>query len=507
MARPVLLDQFGRPMQTTAEAAIAELRASARRALRASYDAARTTEENARHWNWADTLSAAAANSLSVRRVLRSRARYECLENNSFGKGIVTTLANDFISTGPKLQVQMADRKLGQLIEREWLAWTKQVKLNKKLRTARLSKVVDGECFLMAITNDRLRGPIKLDVRVIEADQVSTPGWMDGAFEDAVDGIKFDSHTGEPTEYHVLKSHPGDTMKPTLGMHEYDPIDPDWMIHLFNAERPGQARGIPEVTPALPLFAQLRRFTLATLLAAETAADFAAILKTQANAFGEDGNSPLSPFDQVPIDRGMFTALPYGYELQQLRAEHPTTTYVMFRNALLQEIARCLHMPTNKALGDSSGYNYSSARLDHQIYYHAIDVERGDWEIECLDRIFEWWLDEALLSVPELLNMPAGDVPHRWNWQPVLSVNPLQDAQATIALINAGLMTEEEYLNQQQMDPDAHYAALQRQLDRRRAAGLPIEGQTEPGTVVTPTAQQPIDTADEPVTRTALPRR
>ena len=39
------------------------------------------------------------------------------------------------------------------------------------------------------------------------------------------------------------------------------------------SDRPGQARGIPDITPALPLFAQLRRFTLAVLAAAETAAD------------------------------------------------------------------------------------------------------------------------------------------------------------------------------------------------------------------------------------------
>ncbi len=59
------------------------------------------------------------------------------------------------------------------------------------------------------------------------------------------------------------------------------------MIHYFRADRPGQSRGIPEITPALPLFAQLRRYTLAVLAAAETAADFAAVLYTDAPANGE----------------------------------------------------------------------------------------------------------------------------------------------------------------------------------------------------------------------------
>ena len=42
-----------------------------------------------------------------------------------------------------------------------------------------------------------------------------------------------------------------------------------------------------EITLALPLFAQLRRYTLAVLGAAETAADFAGILYTDSPANGE----------------------------------------------------------------------------------------------------------------------------------------------------------------------------------------------------------------------------
>ena len=45
------------------------------RIVRARYDAASTNDENRRHWANADSLSANAANSPEVRRVLRNRAR------------------------------------------------------------------------------------------------------------------------------------------------------------------------------------------------------------------------------------------------------------------------------------------------------------------------------------------------------------------------------------------------------------------------------------------------
>ena len=74
------------------------------RVLRARYDAAQTSPENARHWAMADALSADAAGTADVRRRLRERARYE-VANNSYAKGIVLTLANDCVGTGPRLQL------------------------------------------------------------------------------------------------------------------------------------------------------------------------------------------------------------------------------------------------------------------------------------------------------------------------------------------------------------------------------------------------------------------
>jgi lambda family phage portal protein len=507
----MLLDHRGQPMPTTAERERAKTLGMIRAKLRAAYDAAQTTSENRKHWRWADDLSASEANSLEVRRTLRARSRYECLQSNSFAKGIVCTLANDFVSTGPNLQLQLKDKERARVIEQAWRRWMKASSLVRKLRTARLAKCVDGETFLLAKTNPRMVGPVKLDLRLVEADQMSTPGWFDGLYENAVDGIKFDDF-GNPIEYHELPYHPGDRRGFIKSLYEYSRINPRYVIHLYNHERPGQARGVPEVTPALPLFAMLRRYTLAAVLAAETAADFVAILQTQAGAFDTDGSHPQNPFESVDIDRGMMTALPYGYELSQLKAEQPTTTYVEFRNALLQEIARCIHMPTNKARGDSSGYNYSSGRLDHQIYYHAIECERIDWQDDCLDRILGWWMEEARLVQPELFaGLPQYDdirevvaeLPHRWTWRPATSINPREDATAATTLIESGLMSERQYLLEHGMDPESHWADIEEETPRRAARMRALAMATTPPVdqVAEPTDPEPAEPEPaEPVT-------
>jgi len=132
-----------------------------------------------------------------------------------------------------------------------------------------MARAEDGEAFAMLVSNDALPSSVTLDLRLIEADQVATPDLKPDA-KGAVDGIVFDRF-GNPREYHVLKAHPG-SKQAALGM-KYDRVPAESMIHWFRADRPGQSRGIPDIMPALPLFAQLRRFTLAVIAAAETAAN------------------------------------------------------------------------------------------------------------------------------------------------------------------------------------------------------------------------------------------
>jgi hypothetical protein len=80
-----------------------------------------------------------------------------------------------------------------------------------------------------------------------------------------VDGIVFDEF-GNPKEYHVLKNHPGGSSG-AVGQ-DCGKVPAESMIHWFRADRPGQSRGLPDILPALPLLAQLRRYTLAVIAAA-----------------------------------------------------------------------------------------------------------------------------------------------------------------------------------------------------------------------------------------------
>jgi len=444
------------------------------RFIRAKFDSAQTTPDNRRHWANADGLSADAAANPEVRRTLRNRARYE-VANNSYARGIVLTLANDVIGTGPRLQMLADGDESNQTIEREFSAWARAIDLPGKLRTMRQSRAQDGEAFAILHSNDNLDSPVKLDIRLIEADQVTTPR-LTMATVNAVDGIVFDEF-GNPKEYHILKNHPGSATT-GLGL-DYDRIPAESVIHWFRADRPGQSRGLPDILPALPLFAQLRRYTLAVVAAAESAANIAIFMKTTTPAGGEAAE--VEPMTEMEFSPNMAVFGPEGWEPTQIRAEQPSTTYDMFKREILNEIARCLNMPYNIAACNSSGYNYASGRLDHQTYYKSIRVEQAHCETVVLDRILDAWMAEAVkvFGLGELQ-----DWPHQWFWDGHEHVDPAKEANAQATKLTSNTTTlASEYAKcgkdwETELRQRAKEVALMKELGLTVAQATPAGAQT-----------------------------
>lgn len=462
-----------------------EQRARSGRTVNAAYDVAQTTDNNSRHWANADDLSARSANSEEVRRTTRRRARYEALENNCYAKGIVLTLANDTIGTGPRLHLMTPDAEVNTTVEKQFAEWLEATGASEKLRTGRGTKAVDGEVFKHFITNPALSTPVKLDFVASEADHFTTP--YDRAFDPRiVDGIEFDA-AGNPVAYYRQKAHPGGDLHTIFSM-QWERLEASQVIHLFRKDRPGQIRGYTEIGPALPLFAQLRRFTLATLSAAEFAASQNGVMETSSAAIADPDD--VEALDSIPFDRNGWLTLPRGWKLNQLKAEHPTTTFEMFKKQIIEEMARCLNMPFNIAAGNSSGYNYSSGRLDHQTYFKAIGIERSYWASQCLDRLFLAWLQEAALIpgyLPEELRRMAklGQLPpHQWFWDGNEHVDPQKEAAAEIMLRDAGMLTEAEYWAKRGKGWMAQHEQLERERKSREQRGLTYV--KEPNTNVPP---------------------
>lgn len=433
-------------------------------AVRARYDAAQTTPGNAAHWSMADFDSADCENNPPVRAILRSRSRYEC-SNNPWLYGILLTAADDIIGTGPRIQIESIHKQANE-IERDFSSWARQIGLSRKLRTARLARIRDGEAFLVKVNNPKISGMVKLDYMLIDCDRVMSP-YVNVVLDNKpldVDGITFDRY-GNPIKYSIAKFHPGGCNCAEYGFYDVKAAD---VIHLYRATRPEQHRGIPEITSALPLFALLRRYELATVQKMETSANISGVVFTDNYDIAPDNAVQLAGSEDIVINRDSFVSLPPGWKLQQFTNLNPTDSQNDFSLMVKTEVARCLNMPKNIALGDSSGYNYASGRLDFQSYDKYIDVERSDIELECLDRIFAAWFEEY--APGEIL--PA----HYWFWDGREHVDPLKNAEAQKIRLESGTATYAAEYAKDGKDWQVEFEQLKREQDYAKSLGLTLPG-------------------------------
>ncbi|MDR1958899.1 MAG: phage portal protein [Planctomycetaceae bacterium] len=404
--------------------------------LLARYDAAETTRTNAKYWSRTDALSANAAASPKIRKILRERSRYE-IANNSYASGLLLTLTNDMIGTGPKLQLLHPDPQISRYVEDSFYAWSCEVGLVDMLTMLKMSYERDGESFAIMSTNRRVEHAVKLDFKVIEADQCTTP-YLSPFEENEIDGIEFD-HFDDPVSYNFLKYHPGDVgynLANAFG--EYEKYPARQVLHYFKPLRPGQLRGLPPGLSTLELFAQLRRATLAVMRAFEIAAMVAGVIET---------SLPNLEFDEVDtgeltnLTPGALITLPAGYKMSQLKAEQPVTTYKMFKDEILCEIGRCRNVPYNVIACRSDGYNYASGRLDFQIYSRTIRIEQFRMGVSIVNRIFNEWAKEAMEVDPDLWGVDLRNTRRQWYWDGSEHVDPVKEAQAQEIKLRNNLTT------------------------------------------------------------------
>lgn len=381
--------------------------------IRGSYDASRTSDEYKNIWANADCYDADSAHSRAVRETLVKRSRYE-INNNGFADGIAQTYATDIIGVGPTLRMQTSSTGFNQMVELQWTLWCKAVQFRRKLWCQAHAKHSDGESIAVLRKNPRIKHTIPLDIVLYETEQCQTPAI---AFNDTnqIDGIRLDQY-GTPIAYDILRYHPGATNADGFNT-EPDTIAAERVLHWFKLRRPGQHRAVPECASTLNLGGAARRWREDNLAAADMAADYSLIVKTQTNP---DDIDPVAPFSTMDVAKRQMAFLPMGWDANQLKAEFPTATFEAFHKSLINEQARPKSMPYNKAACDSSSYNYASGRLDHQTYYASLDVDREDCNDLVLDKVFALWFDYAILLFgwlggdPEAVSLLAKL--HSWDW-------------------------------------------------------------------------------------------
>jgi lambda family phage portal protein len=347
------------------------------------------------------------------------------------------------------LQVSFGEdsTELARRVERDWRAWCEAADLADKLRVKHESKVRDGECFATLNRNAGLDHPVQLDVRLVECDRVETP-WELRDRADVVDGIEFDA-AGNPVAYYVSRTHPGDRLTFGAGfITDYQRVLARDVLHWFRADRPGQARGVSELAPALNLFGQLRRYTLATVTAAEFAATVAGVMETDLPPPDDGSAITVSEATEVPMAPGSLLTLASGWKANFSKGEQPNATYGDFKGEILAEAGRSAGAPRDIVTADASNFNFASVRIGQLPYQRGVWIERRR-DRRQLDKLFRAWWSEYTL-IPEAEGgpppglPPLADAAWDWHWDGFAWMDPAKDAAAVESRLAMNLTTLSE---------------------------------------------------------------
>jgi lambda family phage portal protein len=428
------------------------------RPIRGRYDAASDPVDLADHWALSDPLDADLSNSLSVRKKLRERSRLE-RANNAYATGIIQTHANMVVGVGPTLRMQTGSAAFNTMVEAKWLSWCRATGFLRKLRVMHVAKTGDGEAFARLKSNPRVDDPVKLDLHLIECDQVSSP-WLPYGTKNRVDGVWFDEF-GNPTHYDVLRYHPGAawSYSATL-LDDAEKVPAEFMLHWFRADRPGQHRGVPEITSSLTSFAEGRRWRESVIAAAETAANLSAVLKMPEHQ--ERGPDVAQPFSTMPIEKRMFIATPAGADIFQFKAEQPNAEYATLHRALLSECGRPLGMSYVIAALDSNGTSFSGGKLDQLNYQVVVVVDREDCEQMVLDRVFAQWFREAVVIYGWAVDGRPSPK-HGWAWPGMPQIDNQKTANARKIALSCGATSLGRIYSEDGLDFDDELPAMAEQ--------------------------------------------
>jgi lambda family phage portal protein len=445
-----------------------------RRQALSKVEAASGDEFNRRLWADADSLGPNAAFSDGVRQKVRDRGRHEAV-NNGYARGLVRTHAYDLIGTAPRPQLTIPgddDGALAEQIETNFARWAAEIRMGHKFRVMEKSVARDGDGFGLLVLNEQLKNPVKLDVRLAEAEQCQNP--YGTANPRIIGGVELDEE-GRKLAYWFLRRHPGEMWGFGLNLKANDFVR--WpaaqVLHWFEQDRAGQLRGLPRITSALPTLGQLRRYTSATLTAAEFAAMIAGVLKT--NLPPSTGVAqPVSAWSLFEVVKGALMALPEGYEATGMKNDQPTTTYGEFKRELLNECGRGSGAPLNVVSGNSSQYNFSSGRLDKVPYQSEKRIDRFDFEQVVSNPLFRAWEEPARMTGEVPANAPPVETwGVAWEYDGWPGIDQVKDATANDIRIKNGTATLAGVLADDGTDWRQHIQQLAKEKAYAESKGLP----------------------------------
>lgn len=396
---------------------------------------------------------------------------------NVVGGGLILKPVIDYEYLG--MSRESAD-KLKSQIQREWKLWAESKYCDNMMlnnfyelqQIAMVSWLMNGDSLgLIRYNSEELSYmPYQLRIKLIESDRLCTPKSYGESIDlheknpdtgnRIINGIEIDDH-GTVVAYHICSSYPS----------EYDTVSSEWtrveaigkktgnpnIIHVMEAERCEQYRGVPFLSPVIESLKQLTRYQEAEIMAAVINGMFAVFIKT------ESGNDDVD-FDGVDegenrvdeenessyeLGNGIINVLKEGESIEIADAKRPNSNFDGFMTAMTKYIGAALEIPV-ELVTKSFTASYSASRAALLEAWKMFRMRRTWFANDFCKPIYEIWFAEAVakgrINAPGFFNDPLVRKAYcgsEWVGPAPGQLDPVKEATGAKLRIENGFSTHE----------------------------------------------------------------
>jgi lambda family phage portal protein len=444
---------------------------------------------------------------------LRDRSR-AATRNDPFAKAGINRLVSNVVGTGIKPMSQAPDPAFRKSVQQLWARWTDEADAGGRtdfygLQALAVRTMLEsGEAFIRLrprLPEDRLSVPLQL--QLLEPDFCPIEYTAQNGENRVRAGVEFNP-VGKRVAYWMYRERPGDPGDMDAGqlVRIANPLMPAvGVIHLFDALRPGQIRGIPHAATVLLRLHDLERFDDATLLRQQLANLFVGFIKpgsplssTADPLTGEAIETDDAGRATLRLEPGVFQELGAGEEVNWSEPPAPAQTYGDFMRQQLMAVTAGLEVPYEVLTGDLSKVNDRTVRVILNEFRRRVEQWQHHVIVYQLCRVvWDAWFQQAILTdaLPKAwVDNPRAFAAAKWTAQGWPYLHPVQDVEAQTKAIRAGLKSRAEAVSEQGYDVediDAEIAADNARADR---LGLILDSDPrkvqQSGAAVTSTSSQ-----------------
>lgn len=361
--------------------------------------------------------------------------------------------------------------------EAEWRMWCEgkhcdALELNNFYELQQLALkawLMSGDVFVLLKRYDPTPdNPYTLRLQLLEADRVSTPAkyrkWADteGVNTDVGshpihDGVETDAF-GRVVAYHICDCYPDSPILKTVNWTRVDAKGKETglpnILHVMDAERPDQYRGVSYLAPVVELLLQLRRYTESELTAALIQSYFTAWITTETDPslipFNEVDDTVSDDENEYEMGPGQVNHLANGEKVTLGNPNIPTAGFAAFCKEVVKQLGSALELPYDVLIKEFNS-SYSAAKGALEEAWESFKMRRAWFVADFCRPVYEIWLAEAVatgrIKAPGFFRDPrirAAWCGARWDGPAQTHLDPVKEANAAVIEVTHGWKTNEQ---------------------------------------------------------------